>query len=150
MRKFDLRFILHKIKIRNRRGQSLVEFALLAPVLIILFMGMFDFGWILHQQIQMDNAVRLGARRGAVGETNTNIIARMKADCDFGLLTNQITIDVRNSTGTSIGNSNDRTPNNQIFIKITRNDVPMITPLGNFIAGLHTINLHSEAEFRIE
>ena len=29
---------------RKERGQSIVEFALLAPVLIMLFMGMFDFG----------------------------------------------------------------------------------------------------------
>jgi Flp pilus assembly protein TadG len=143
---------LHTFKYwkRNRKGQSLVEFALIAPVIIVLFMGMFDFGWVLHQQIQMDNATRLGARRGAVGETNTVIINRMKATCDFTLETSQITIEVRNAAGSNIGNPNDRTPDNQIFVAVTRNNVPLITPLGNFIAGLHSINLHSQAEFLIE
>jgi Flp pilus assembly protein TadG len=136
--------------LRRSRGQSLVEFALVAPILILLFMGMFDFGWILHQQIQMDNAVRLGARRGAVGENNATIIARMQDTCSFSLPSGQITIIVRDSQGNSVGDNTDRTPDNQINVAIDRNNVQLITPLGNFVEGLTTINLHSEAEFLIE
>jgi Flp pilus assembly protein TadG len=127
-----------------------VEFALVAPVLILLFMGMFDFGWILHQQIQMDNATRLGSRRGAVGENNSTIIARMQDTCSFPLPSGQITIIVRDSQGNSVGDNTDRTPDNQLYIAIDRPNVQLITPLGNFIDGLTTINLHSEAEFMIE
>ena len=136
--------------LRRSRGQSLVEFALVAPILILLFMGMFDFGWILHQQIQMDNATRLGARRGAVGEDNATIIARMQDTCSFELPSGQITIIVRDSQGNSVGDNTDRTPDNQINVAIDRNNVQLITPLGNFVEGLTTINLHSEAEFLIE
>lgn len=139
---------LHRNK--NQRGQSLVEFALVAPILIILFMGMFDFGWILHQQIQMDNATRLGARRGAVGDSNAIIIQRMQATVSFNLPQNQITIQVRNPQGVNIGNNNDRTPDNHIWVAIDRN-VNMITPLGNFISEIAgPFSLHSEAEFLIE
>src|SRR3972149_278302 len=100
-------------KIRNRRnqkGQSIVEFALIAPVLILLFMGMFDFGWILHQQIQMDNATRLGARRGAVGDSNSEILTQMLGS--MTLTEEQVTIsfDVNDPDGVSVGNSEDRTP----------------------------------------
>jgi hypothetical protein len=137
-------------KIRSPRGQSLVEFAMVAPVLIVLFMGMFDFGWVLHQQIQMDNAARLGARRGAVGETNTQIIARMQASCTFTLPTAAIAITVKDPSGNNVADNTNRTPDNLIHVEINRLNVPMITPLGNFIAGLHTINLHSKAEFLIE
>jgi hypothetical protein len=121
-----------------------------APILILLFMGMFDFGWILHQQIQMDNAVRLGARRGAVGENNATIIARMQDTCSFELPSGQITIIVRDSQGNSVGDNTDRTPDNQINVAIDRNNIQLITPLGNFIEGLGSIDLHSEAEFLIE
>jgi Flp pilus assembly protein TadG len=135
---------------RKQKGQSLVEFALVVPVLLILFMGMCDFGWVLHQQIQMDNATRLGGRRGAVGETNTVIIQRMQATCSFNLPTNQITIEVRNPQGVNTGNNNDRTPDNLIWVSINRT-VNLVTPLGNFIAeAAGPFQLHSEAEFLIE
>ena len=134
----------------RERGQSLVEFALLAPILLILFMGMFDFGWILHKQIQMDNATRLGARRGAVSETNEQIIARMIDTCTFGITADQITIEVRDSAGVSIGDPTDRTPDNKIYVAVDIPDVELVTPLRGLVSGIGTINLHSEAEFLIE
>jgi hypothetical protein len=135
---------------RKQKGQSLVEFALVAPVLIVLFMGMFDFGWILHQQIQMDNACRLGARRAAVGESNTVIITRMKATCSFPVTTAEITIQVHDANGTVITPNTDRTPDNHIWVGIDRT-VNMITPLGSFVEdAAGPFALHSEAEFLIE
>ena len=135
---------------RRERGQSIVEFALLAPVLILLFMGMFDFGWILHQQIQMDNAVRMGARRGAVGDTNTNIVNRMIQACTFDITAEEITIEVRNPDGSPVSDNNDRTPDNLIYVAINRDDIQLITPLANVIEGWTTMNLVAEAEFLIE
>jgi len=132
------------------RGQNLVEFALVLPLLLIMFMGIFDFGWILNQQIQMDNAIRQAARSGAVGDTNAEIIASIHAALTFTVPDSAITIDVRNSAGVSIGNPNDRTPDNRIYVKLQRNNVPLVTPLGSFITGLTAINLHSQAEFLIE
>jgi len=134
----------------TQRGQSLVEFALLLPILVILFMGMFDFGWILHQQIQMDNATRLGARRGAVGDSNTLIIQQMTENSTINLLESEITITVIDQEGVPVGDNNDRTPDNYIRIQINRPNVQLITPLANFIEGMGPIDLHSEAEFLIE
>lgn len=48
------------------RGQGIVEFALVVPVLIILILGMIEFGWVLNGQISLNSAVREGARAGAV------------------------------------------------------------------------------------
>ncbi len=135
---------------RRERGQSIVEFALLAPILILLFMGMFDFGWILHQQIQMDNAVRLGARRGAVGEGNAALIQKMIANCTFDLDPEEITIEVRDPYGNPIGDNDDRTPDNLIYVAIDRPDVELITPLAGLIENFGSIDLHAEAEFLIE
>lgn len=134
----------------RQRGQSIVEFALMAPILILLFMGMFDFGWILHKQIQMDNVTRSGARRGAVGDTNTAIKAAMVNGVTFPLTVNDITIQVLNPAGDPIGDSNDRTPDNIIKVSVTFNNVQLITPLAALIEGWTAINLHSEAKFLIE
>ncbi|HDS30063.1 MAG TPA: hypothetical protein ENN67_03380 [Firmicutes bacterium] len=135
---------------RCEKGQSLVEFALLAPILILLFMGMFDFGWILHQQIQMDNATRMAARRAAVGEANSQVIQRMIETCTFALTEDEITIDVKSPDGQSVGNPSDRTPDNLVYIAINREDVQLITPLQFFMTWIGQINLSSEAEFLIE
>jgi Flp pilus assembly protein TadG len=135
---------------RGERGQSIVEFALLAPILIILFMGIFDFGWLLHQQIQMDNAVRQAARRGAVGDTNDQMITMMKNATTFGLTDEMITIDVLDDNGTSVGDPTDRTPDNHIIVEIYRPNVQLVTPLAGLVHSISTINLHSEAEFLIE
>jgi hypothetical protein len=134
----------------REKGQSIVEFALLAPVLIILFMGMFDFGWILHQQIQMDNATRDAARRAAVGATNAEILTHLNDALTFPITSEQVTIDVLDKEGNSIGDNSDRTPDNIIHVGIDRDNIQLVTPLANLIEGLGPINLHSEAEFLIE
>ena len=48
------------------RGQTLIEFALIAPVLIILLFGIIDFGLMLNQRITLEHAVREGSRYGMV------------------------------------------------------------------------------------
>jgi len=50
----------------NRRGQALVEFALVLPLLLLLVVGMLEFAkaWNLHQTLT--DAVREGARRALI------------------------------------------------------------------------------------
>ena len=52
----------------NRKGQSLVEFALVLPLILLLVVGMLEFAriWNLHQV--MTDAVREGARRALVAD----------------------------------------------------------------------------------
>lgn len=142
--------LIRKKRKSRQRGQSIIEFALLAPMIIILFMGMFDFGWILHQQIQMDNSTRLGARRGAVGDTNNEILIAILDGVTFPLNENDITIEVFDPYGVLVADSENRTPDNTIVVTIARDNVQLITPLANFIESLTPINLHSEGNFLIE
>ncbi len=51
---------------RGERGQALVELALVLPVLALLLFAIIDFGLALNARIQVANAVREGARLGAV------------------------------------------------------------------------------------
>jgi len=57
---------LHK----NDEGQSLVEFALVLPVLLFIILGMIEFGWILNAEISMTSAAREGARIAIVTRIN--------------------------------------------------------------------------------
>jgi hypothetical protein len=49
----------------HRRGQSLVEFALVAPILIVLAMSVWDGGSVLREQVILQQAARDGARIAA-------------------------------------------------------------------------------------
>ena len=54
----------------GRRGQALVEFALVLPLVLLLVVGMLEFAraWNLHQT--MTDAVREGARRAVLADAS--------------------------------------------------------------------------------
>lgn len=52
------------------RGATAVEVALLMPVLLILVMGIVDFGRALHAQITLTQAAREGVRVAALKQPN--------------------------------------------------------------------------------
>lgn len=52
--------------IKNEKAQALVEFTLIFPILILLILGMIEFGWLLNAKITLNSAAREGARVGAV------------------------------------------------------------------------------------
>lgn len=55
------------LKSKNSRrkplGQSLVEFGIALPILILLFSGMVEFGFMLNTYLSLQDAVRTAARR---------------------------------------------------------------------------------------
>ena len=50
----------------NDRGANLVEFAMLAPFLILLLFGIIEFAWIFAQNLDVRHGAREGARLAAV------------------------------------------------------------------------------------
>lgn len=51
---------------RGEEGAAAVELAIVLPMLLLLVFGLIDFGRMIQQQIQLTEAVREGARVGAV------------------------------------------------------------------------------------
>ncbi len=49
---------------RRSRGQSLVEFAVVLPVFLLILSGIMDFGFLLYSRMTVINAAREGARVG--------------------------------------------------------------------------------------
>jgi Flp pilus assembly protein TadG len=52
----------------RRRGAAAVEFGLLLVPLVLILLGIIDYGWAFLQASQVKNAAREGARAAAVGE----------------------------------------------------------------------------------
>ncbi len=78
---------------RGQSGQSLVEFALVLPLLVILLMGIFEFGRIFSSYVVITNAAREGARSVVVGRGDTQVsadIVNMAGALDVGNVTVRI------------------------------------------------------------
>lgn len=54
---------------RPRRGQALVETALVLPIFLLVVFGLFDLGRVVFLKVELENAVREGARAGMVMAT---------------------------------------------------------------------------------
>jgi Flp pilus assembly protein TadG len=50
----------------RERGQALVEFALVLPILATLILGVIQFGIVFHDYLALADAVRTGARQASV------------------------------------------------------------------------------------
>jgi len=61
---------------RSSRGQNLVEFALVAPILVLLLYGIVDFGLALDHRIALQHGLREGARYAAVHQGCADIRVR--------------------------------------------------------------------------
>lgn len=59
----------------NERGQALIELALALPILLLILMGIIEFGRIFHTYIIIDQAARAGSRVATVNQNSTDIVA---------------------------------------------------------------------------
>lgn len=64
----------------ERRGQSLVEFALILPLLIVVIMGVLDFGRAIAAYNSISNAARTGMRVAIVDQTEANVDAAARRE----------------------------------------------------------------------
>ncbi len=67
--------------VRGEKGQTLVEFALVLPILLLLVIGMLEFARVLNAWLIVSNGAREGARYATVGVSEAEVIARVKEAC---------------------------------------------------------------------
>lgn len=65
---------------RQERGQSLVEMAIIMPLLLIIMAGVFDFGLVLHSYVVVVNAAREAAIAGAAAQMSDNQLRTLMND----------------------------------------------------------------------
>src|ERR1700730_3484323 len=66
-----VRFKAAKAKSLGERGAALVEFGLLAPVLLLILLGTAQFGLTLNQFVTLTNAVSIGGLQFALSRSDT-------------------------------------------------------------------------------
>jgi Flp pilus assembly protein TadG len=79
--------------VSGKKGQAMVETALILPIIILILMGIIDFGLMFNNYLVINNAAREGARNAAVGSSDTDIksmIMNMTTSLDQSELTTTI------------------------------------------------------------
>ncbi len=61
--------------VRSERGQALIEFAFVLPVLLVFMLTLLDFGLALDRREVIQHAVREGTRQAAIGLNEPGVIA---------------------------------------------------------------------------
>lgn len=85
-------------------GQSLVEFAMILPLMLVLLFGLVDFGRAFYSWLVITNAAREGARVGAVQQPSGAIndrITESASGIDMAKLTVSLT-NVQGARGTPV------------------------------------------------
>lgn len=135
---------------KNEKGQAMVEFALILPLLILLLCGIIDFGWIFGNQLILKNAGRDTARTMAINYE----ITKTDAINDATTLT---TFQNRLGAGSYLNNSNlvvnSTLSGTGAEQKVTVNatyPLPFLTPLLSSILQKTSINITTETTMRLE
>ncbi|MDX6765963.1 MAG: TadE/TadG family type IV pilus assembly protein [Candidatus Methylacidiphilales bacterium] len=135
---------LHRLRPGSRRGQGVVEFALLVPVLLLLLMGIIELGWLMNVNLQVTNAAREGARAASVGKTTTNVNTRVTNFLNTYNITPVVTIQYSQNNGsswTTVGDASGKNnaPNGSLIrvnLQVTHKQ------LTNFIPGLNNFTFN--------
>lgn len=73
--------------LQNNRGQAMVEFALVLPVLLLILGAIIEYGRVFNETLTVTAAAREGARAAAVGDDGPATALGFAAAIDRGKLT---------------------------------------------------------------
>jgi len=121
----------------SERGQSLVELALCLPLLVLILLGVLDFGRVFNAYIVITNAARNGAYYGSMHSLDTNCITQRVIDEAAG---SGVTLSSDNVSVSSSGEVG--TP---ISVTVSY-DFPL---LSSYVLGTGVLHLRSSIEMVI-
>jgi len=128
------------VKTRGKRfhsnsGQSLLEFALIAPIFFLLLCAVFDFGHLFFVQMSMQDAIRQAGRFAVTGNhlpdpkdlsknlSRVDSIIKIAQDAAAGTTITGVQVSSLNG-----GSNNAGGPGDTVTISIT-DDLQLMTPL---------------------
>ncbi len=123
--------------LKTDRGATLVEFAILAPLLVTLLLGIVEFGWLFSQNVDVRHGAREGARLAATDFGSAAAIITETCDRMDIAGTSAITIELTR-TGNNIGD--------EAVVTVTATP----TSITGFFSAIMPATLQSSIETRLE
>lgn len=129
----------------SARGQSLVELALLLPLIMLLVAGAVAFGMAMSSKVALQDAAQEGALYGSFNPTDSaGMVARVRGSSTSPIdLTNTTLVTVSTSLTGSACRNTGGTPN-AVQVTVSYN-FPIFTPYVAAIIGGSTIPLIATA-----
>ncbi|MCK8059964.1 MULTISPECIES: TadE/TadG family type IV pilus assembly protein [unclassified Fusibacter] len=124
----------------KKKGQSVVEFAILVPVLVLVLIAIIEFGLVFNAYFVLQTSARDAARQLSLGETDANTIAQIEAQA-FGLDTSKLTITITPA-------DTSRSSGDDVTVNVIYNHT-VITPLLAAFTG-QELSLEVEVVMRVE
>ena len=140
-------------RFRGEDAAQLVEFALVLPMLLLLILGIAEFGFIFQRYEVVTNAAREGARMAVLpGYTNADVVARVRTYVTQGRVTTTLTNPNIAITNVTIPVGAGLPPVNAKRVVVTYTHTYTFLPriAGWFGATYTTIPLTAVAEMRKE
>lgn len=127
---------------KKRRGAALVEFAIAVPLLMLLLMGIMEFGMILHDYLSISQGAREGVREAAVGSPRGKVRGRVMRASLPSITPEMIQVQYYDDAQNSWGDANDAAggtsnlvpPKSLIRVRVVNYPHRLIT--GSFFAWL--------------
>ncbi len=130
---------------KNEQGQAVVEFALLLPILLLLVLGIIQFGIIFSGYITVVSAAREGARVAIVGANDTAIKSKVAEIANSSPFLVEM---VPDDPAIIINPPVNRLQQQPVTVQVTGN-INIIIPFLSSIVG-ENIAITSAAEMRVE
>lgn len=127
--------------LRDESGQSLVEFALLLPIIILLIFGFFQLSLAIHANLKLQHVTFYATHVGALSNNDEKIIGAIESFYDEDEI--QVTIENKNSQDQVISSS-DRRYGDTISVEL-KHEYPIAIP---YLTLTH-LNLTNVASMRI-
>lgn len=134
---------------RGERGAAAVEFALVVVPFLMLIFGAIEFGWVIDNDVQVNNAAREGAREGSLNPNQAAIESVTRSSLS-GMAPADVTVSVtcRKPSGVACTSFSQAAPGDAVIVTVSVLH-HWITPVGaSFDSG--GLTLHKTAEMRIE
>ena len=139
-----MRRILKKF-IKNEKGQSVVEFAITLPVLLLVLCAIIDFGWIFSNKMLITFSSREGARYGIVKATEEDAVTLI-SDKTLSVVPTYL----RDDTNVNVEFSDiTNVSEGDITVTVT-SYIKALTPLRGIFVSDQTIILTSECTMKVE
>ncbi|MGH2461882.1 MAG: TadE/TadG family type IV pilus assembly protein [Chloroflexota bacterium] len=125
----------------SRRGQALVELALLMPVLMLLAMATLDVGRVFQGYLDLANAAREGAAYASLNPSDANLttdVTNIMTTESNGLVPGTMNVTVSFSPDTSVGS--------QVTVTATAS-YPLLTTA---VLGWTSIDLKASAGMMVQ
>lgn len=105
---------------RCRRGAAAVEFGLLVPVLLVIMLGIVNYGLVMFNKMELVSAARSGVQLALADYTDTSAIKDAVVNAtNLGLVTNDVTTTQFCECGGTTITCGDTSCTNEIYMTIT-------------------------------